>query len=96
MNWSAIWTWISTFVAAHQVALTLIFSNLVGSLPAPGVNSSQFYQFLFKFLNTLPNLSRAYSPHLPIAKAQKQGLDAAQSAVNPRPLAPPAPPNAPK
>ncbi len=48
-----------------------VFSAFVGALPAPPVNSNLFYQFFFKFMNTLgANVSRAYSSKLPSANAQ--------------------------
>jgi hypothetical protein len=74
------------FIMAHQTAAALVVyyvvSAFIGSLPAPQVNSSQFYQFVFKFLNTLGgNLSRAFSSQLPVATAQAQGV-AAQIATD--------------
>ena len=54
------------FIQAHPTTFTLIgyyvAISFTGSLPAPMANSSMFYQFMFKFVNTLAgNLSRAYS-----------------------------------
>ena len=62
-----------SFIMAHQTIFALVAyytaSAFIGSLPAPGTDSSQFYQFLFKFLNTLGgNLFRAFSPSLPVAQ----------------------------
>lgn len=59
---TAIWD----FLMAHPTSSALvgyyIAISFVGSLPAPTVNSSMFYQFVFKFVNTLAgNLARAYS-----------------------------------
>jgi len=57
-------TW--AFIQAHQTIFTLILYyvaiSFVGSLPAPMATSGMFYQFLFKFVNTLAgNLARAYN-----------------------------------
>jgi hypothetical protein len=57
---------ISDFLKAHQTLDTLVAYyvaiSFVGSLPAPQASSSMFYQFVFKFVNTLAgNLSRAYA-----------------------------------
>jgi hypothetical protein len=76
---------IIAFLQAHQTISTLvayyIASAFIGSLPAPEVGSSQFYRFIFAFLNTLgANLSRAYSSKLPVAAAQATGLADAQEA----------------
>jgi hypothetical protein len=54
------------FIQAHPTSSTLvayyIAISFVGSLPAPQAASSMFYQFVFKFVNTLAgNLARAYS-----------------------------------
>jgi len=54
------------FIQAHPTSSTLvayyIAISFVGSLPAPMASSSMFYQFVFKFVNTLAgNLARAYS-----------------------------------
>jgi hypothetical protein len=76
---------IIAFLQAHQTSSVLvafwIFSAFVGSLPAPTINSGQFYQFFFKFINTIgANVSRAYSSKLPIATAQAVGVADAQEA----------------
>jgi hypothetical protein len=60
-------TW--DFVMEHQTIASLvayyIAISFVGSLPAPRANSSMFYQFVFKFVNTLAgNLARAYSTRI--------------------------------
>lgn len=57
---------IIAFIQAHPTSATLVgyyvAISFVGSLPAPTATSSMFYQFLFKFVNTLAgNLARAYS-----------------------------------
>lgn len=54
------------FITAHPTTCALIgyyiAISFVGSLPAPTALSSMFYQFVFKFVNTLAgNLSRAYA-----------------------------------
>ena len=54
------------FIQAHPTSSALvgyyIAISFTGSLPAPMASSSMFYQFLFKFVNTLAgNLSRAYA-----------------------------------
>jgi hypothetical protein len=71
------------FLSAHQTTAALvgfwIFSAFVGSLPAPAINSGMFYQFFFKFMNTLgANVARAYSSRLPMATAQAVGVADAQ------------------
>ena len=83
---------IIAYIQAHPTAFALIAfyvgSAFIGSLPAPEVNSSKFYQFLFKFLNTLgANLTRAYSSRLPIASAQAVGLadEQVKQGMNPDP-----------
>lgn len=55
-----------SFIQAHPTMFTLVgyyvAISFVGSLPAPQASSSMFYQFVFKFVNTLAgNLARAYS-----------------------------------
>jgi len=57
---------IIAFLRAHQTSDVLvgyyIAISFVGSLPSPQASSSLFYQFVFKFANTLAgNLSRAYA-----------------------------------
>lgn len=54
------------FIQAHPTTSALIgyyvAISFVGSLPAPTSTSGMFYQFLFKFINTLAgNLARAYN-----------------------------------
>jgi hypothetical protein len=73
------------YIAAHPTTVSLvcfyIWSAFIGSLPAPQIDSGQFYRFLFTFLNTLgANLSRAYSSRLPIGAAQATGVADAQTA----------------
>jgi hypothetical protein len=76
---------IITFIQQHPTVFSLIAfyvsSAFIGSLPAPEVNSSQFYRFMFQFLNTLgANLTRAFSSKLPVPAAQAVGLADAQEA----------------
>lgn len=76
---------IVSFIQAHQATSTLVaymvFSNFVGSLPAPEINSGMFYRWLFSFLNALAaNLTRAFSSKLPVPAAQAVGLADAQEA----------------
>lgn len=76
---------IIAYIQAHPTTFSLlgfyIGSAFIGSLPAPTVSSSVFYQFLFKFLNTVgANLTRAFSQNLPVASAQAKGLADAQQA----------------
>jgi hypothetical protein len=57
---NALWN----FIQAHQVICTLAagytWSAFISALPAPQVNSSMFYSFIFKFLNVLAaNIARA-------------------------------------
>ena len=57
-------TW--NFLVEHSTISSLvayyIAISFVGSLPAPQAKSTMFYQFVFKFVNTLAgNLARAYS-----------------------------------
>jgi hypothetical protein len=59
---SQIWS----FIVAHETISTLVAYyvaiSFTGSLPAPTAKSTMFYQFFFKFVNTLAgNLARAYS-----------------------------------
>ena len=59
-------TQIWSFIVLHSTISSLIAYyvaiSFVGSLPAPQATSSMFYQFTFKFINTLAgNLARAYS-----------------------------------
>lgn len=54
------------FLVAHQTIASLVayyvVSAFIGSLPAPRVESTQMYLFLYKFANTLGgNLTRAFS-----------------------------------
>jgi hypothetical protein len=52
-------------IHAHPFALVFswwVFSAATGSLPAPTAQSSPFYQWSFKFLNTIAaNIARAYN-----------------------------------
>ena len=57
------------FIVAHPTTSTLVgyyvLSAAIGSLPAPVPTSSTFYQWFFKFSNTLAgNLARAFSSKL--------------------------------
>lgn len=88
---SGIWA----FIQAHQATTTLVtymvFSNAVGSLPAPAIDSGGFYKFLFSFANALAsNLTRAFSSKLPVATAQAVGVADAQQAQG-LPIEPPRP-----
>lgn len=53
------------FIKVHPFALLAawwIYSAAIGALPAPNANSSAFYQWAFKFTNTIAaNIARAYS-----------------------------------
>lgn len=53
------------FIHAHPFALVFswwVFSAATGALPAPTAKSSPFYQWMFKFLNTIAaNIARAYN-----------------------------------
>ena len=53
------------FIHAHPFALVFswwVFSAATGALPAPTTQSSPFYQWSFKFLNTIAaNIARAYN-----------------------------------
>lgn len=67
-----------SFLAAHETIAALVayyvVSAAIGAMPAPLPGSSLFYQFLFKFLNTLGgNLTRAFSQNLPIPQANGSG-----------------------
>jgi hypothetical protein len=100
MSLSSIWAYIAAHPKTSTAVAFYIWSAAIGSLPAPDIHSGKFYQFIFSFLNTLgANLSRAFSPRLPIAMAQAQGVSVAQDrdarglpAVT-KPPAPVAPPN---
>ena len=53
------------FLQAHETVTTLVawwfFSGAVGAMPAPTEKSSGFYQWSYKFLNTLgANIARAW------------------------------------
>jgi hypothetical protein len=55
-----------SFIVAHQVLVTLVvgytWSAFISALPAPQINSSPFYVFIFRFFNVLAaNISRAQS-----------------------------------
>jgi hypothetical protein len=57
-------TW--SFIVQHSTISSLVAYyvaiSFTGSLPAPTAKSTMFYQFCFKFVNTLAgNLARAYS-----------------------------------
>ena len=59
---TAIWNFLTEHSTISSLVAYYIAISFVGSLPAPTVNSSMFYQFVFKFVNTLAgNLARAYS-----------------------------------
>lgn len=53
------------FFHAHPFLLLFswwIFSAAIGSMPAPSAKSSAFYEWSFKFLNTIAsNIARAYN-----------------------------------
>lgn len=60
---------IAVFLQAHPTTSALVsyyvLSAAIGSLPAPGGASGLFYQWFFKFSNTLAgNLTRAFSAKL--------------------------------
>jgi hypothetical protein len=81
------------FLMAHPTSSVLvtyyIMSAFIGALPSPKVDSSQFYQFFFKFINTLGgNLFRAFSSQLPVAAAQAQGVADAKIAQSTQPTKP--------
>ena len=70
-----------TFLALHQTISTLvsyyILSAAVGSLPAPQPDSGLFYQWFFKFSNTLAgNLARAFSSKLPVMNVNGKSPEA--------------------
>jgi hypothetical protein len=80
MNWSSIVAYIQAHPKTATVVVFYVWSAFIGSLPAPGINSSAFYGFFFKFMNTLgANLSRAYSANLPVSRAQARGVSEAQA-----------------
>jgi hypothetical protein len=59
---SQIWNFIVVHSTISSLVGYYIAISFVGSLPAPQASSSMFYQFVFKFVNTLAgNLARAYS-----------------------------------
>jgi hypothetical protein len=59
---TAIWNFLMEHPTSSALVGYYIAISFVGSLPAPTANSSMFYQFVFKFVNTLAgNLARAYS-----------------------------------
>jgi len=59
---SQIWNFITVHSTISSLVSYYIAISFVGSLPAPQATSSMFYQFVFKFVNTLAgNLARAYS-----------------------------------
>lgn len=69
-----------SFIVAHSTISSLIAYyiaiSFTGSLPAPTARSTMFYQFVFKFVNTLAgNLARAYSSRV-------EGSPNFQDAVN--------------
>jgi hypothetical protein len=101
MNFTSIWAYISAHPKTATAVIFYIWSAAIGALPSPDIHSGKFYQFLFAFLNTLgANISRAFSPRLPVAVAQAQGVSVAQDrddrglppAVPGAPGKPPAPP----
>ena len=53
------------FIHAHPFVLVgswWVFSAAVGAMPAPSAGSSAFYEWAYKFLNTIAaNIARAYS-----------------------------------
>jgi hypothetical protein len=59
---NSIWDFIVSHSTISSLVAYYIAISFVGSLPAPQASSSMFYQFVFKFVNTLAgNLARAYS-----------------------------------
>lgn len=73
---TAIWN----FIVAHDTIASLVAyyfaSAFIGSLPAPRVDSTQLYLFVYKFLNTLGgNLTRAFATKV-------EGSPNFQAAVN--------------
>lgn len=87
------------FIQAHPTTFALlgyyVAISFVGSLPAPQAASSMFYQFVFKFANTLAgNLSRAYatrvegSPNFAAAVTLTNAQTGEQKIVVPVPEAP--------
>ena len=64
---------------AHQVLGTLllgaVWSAFIGSLPAPGANSSSMYRFVFSFFNILAaNFQRAFNTSLESSPNYKDHL----------------------
>lgn len=69
-----------SFYETYKVAIWLVSyyaaSAFVSSLPAPTATSSTFYQFFFKFVNTLgANLARAYSTRVEGSPNFKAAVD---------------------
>jgi hypothetical protein len=58
-----------SIISAHPTISVLvayyILSAAIGAMPAPTATSSTFYQFLFKFANTIGgNLTRAFNTYV--------------------------------
>lgn len=80
---SQIWS----FIVAHSTISSLvgyyIAISFTGSLPAPTARSSMFYQFVFKFVNTLAgNLTRAYASKVEASPNFQDAVNAMPGPVN--------------
>lgn len=57
--------WILAHPTISTLAAYYVLSAFIGALPAPTVTSTKFYQFFYKFTNTLGgNLTRAFATRL--------------------------------
>lgn len=79
-----------SFYEAHKVAIWLggyyVLSAFTGSLPAPTAKSGMFYQFFFKFCNTLgANIARAYSTTLEHSPNFESAVDKLKQQEQPGP-----------
>jgi hypothetical protein len=80
---SQIWGFVTTHSTISSLVAYYIAISFTGSLPAPTATSSMFYQFCFKFVNTLAgNLTRAYSSKVESSPNFQAAVNALPGPVN--------------
>ncbi|MGH8863084.1 MAG: hypothetical protein ACREVZ_00305 [Burkholderiales bacterium] len=67
-----LWNLIQAYPTISALVGYYVLSAAIGSLPAPQPTAGLFYQWFFKFSNTLAgNLTRAFSSKLPVVNNTK-------------------------
>lgn len=75
---SGIWAYLQAHPTTSTLGVYYILSAAIGALPAPQAQSGMFYNWIFKFANTLGgNLTRAFAAKV---EASPNFIPAAQKA----------------